>query len=158
MAIRDLIPWGGREVSARREEQHPFFALQQQMNRLFDDFTRGWGLGPSAAPMGGALQWDEDEQEHRLTVELPGLGEKDVEVRLAGDTLTIRARKEETEEDQKQGRKRQAVRSYYQQLTVPPGIDRDHVQAELKNGVLTLCLPKTEEARRTSRRIDVKSA
>ena len=168
MATKDLVPGrrGQADLPARRDEwSHPFFGLQQQMNRLFDDFFRGWGamepwrgfgeLGERMGSWNPTSRWEDADNEYRMIAEVPGLGEKDIEVRISGDTITIQGRKEESfgEKDQS-GR---SYRSFHESFTVPAGIDREHIQAELRNGVLTLSLPKTEEAKKSSRTIEVKT-
>ena len=167
MAMRDLVPWrrSSGDLPARRDasRNHPFLALQQQMNHLFDDFFQGFGDMERWSGLGDLGQWnpsahwDETDGEYTLTVELPGLSEKDLDVRLSGDTLTLQARKEESYDEKDKSRSGRSFRSFHQSLTLPPGIDREQIQANLRNGVLTLALPKTEEARKTHRSIEVKT-
>jgi HSP20 family protein len=168
MAWTDLIPWrrGQIELPARPEEERPFFSLQHWMNSLFEsmfaDFDRHWkGFGGALVPGFGPgvpdLGLEQDENGYRLKVELPGFEEKDLEVQLAGNELTIRAKKEALREEKEGGVSGRAFSSFQHTLAVPPGIDRDKVGAELKNGVLTLTLPKTEEAKKSFRRIEIQS-
>ena len=111
MAARDLIPWSrGRDVTVRRgEEPNPFVALHREVNRLFDDVFRGFDLMPfrsdrfSDRAMGWPnIEVSENEKEVKVTAEVPGLDEKDIEVELANDTLVIKGEKR-TERDRGQG-------------------------------------------------------
>jgi HSP20 family protein len=167
MSIRDLVPWGrrGSDVPARREDVFPFVGpfmdLRDQMNRMFDQFFRGmdlepWSLsGPGGMGLGPHFEWTEDDQEYRMTVELPGLDEKDLEVRLTNDVLTLRGSKQQEQKDESAGTLRRAYDSFQRTIPLPPGVDRDQIRAELSKGLLSVTLPKTEEARKASRRIEV---
>jgi HSP20 family protein len=102
MAARDLIPWSrGRDVTVRRgEEPNPFVALHREVNRLFDDVFRGFDLMPFRSDRFSdrAIGWpnievSENEKEVKVTAEVPGLDEKDIEVELANDTLVIKGEK-----------------------------------------------------------------
>ena len=123
--MKGLVPWSRNDSLARNdEERSPFLSLQNEMNRMFDGFFRGFGLQPFQGFEGGfgglsGLRSEEDDQEYRLTAEMPGIGEKDLEVKLSGDTLTIRAQKEESQEDEKRSFKQRSSRSFYQSLTLP---------------------------------------
>ena len=175
MALKDLMPWkhSKSDLPARREATvvDPFVTLQQQMNDLFDGFFRDFGVDWSR-PFGGlerfgqmagmpgtwnpTTQMSETEGEYVLRAELPGLEDKDLDVRLEGDVLTLRgARRDEKTEE---GRTERSSRSFHQSFTLPPGVDRDHIAGELKNGVLTLTLPKTEDAKKNVRRIEIQSS
>jgi HSP20 family protein len=92
MAMRDLIPWSrGRDVSVHRGEGSPFLTLHREMNRLFDDVFRGFDITPFGSErffdrVGGSwpsVEVSETDKEIRVTAELPGLEEKDVQVQLA---------------------------------------------------------------------------
>lgn len=105
MAIRDLIPWNrGRDVSIRQTgDVHPFLALHREMNRLFEDAFRGFDLAPrfSDQYMGWPnIEVSETDTEVKVTADLPGLEEKDIDVALANGVLSIRGEKK-TETDDK---------------------------------------------------------
>jgi HSP20 family protein len=151
-----------------------FQSFRNEVDRLFDQFWRGFGLpalGGNFAPTpfgGGALTFgfvaprvdvSEDDKAYRIAAELPGVTEKEIEVTLSGDLLTIAAEKTAEKEEKERSyhlserRSGSLRRSFY----LPEGVDRDHVEAALKNGVLTLTLPKTPEAQRQQKKIEVKS-
>src|SRR5579885_2725591 len=104
MSVRDLIPWSRGSTTPAPRGQDPFFALHREVNRLFDDFWRDFSL-PSLGSFGalGRSAWPhvdiaETDKEIRVTAELPGLEEKDVELTLTDTLLTLRGeKKSETE-------------------------------------------------------------
>lgn len=152
MVRNALSPFGG---SYGRD---PFFSLQREMNRLFDDAFRGFGgpTGPAQQP-GGVLEArinvSETNGELRISAELPGVDEKDVEVTLDGDLLTIRGEKKF--EQERGGDKERyhfverAYGSFQRAVQLPYSVNSEDVRAEFHNGVLTLTLPKTEQQQRT---------
>ena len=109
MAIRDLIPWNrGNEVNVRnREEAKPFLTLHREMNRLFDDVFRGFDLAPFGANdrffdrVSGwpHIEVSETEKDIKVTAELPGLEEKDLDIQLANGVLAITGEKKSETED-----------------------------------------------------------
>src|SRR5262245_25173063 len=93
VSLKSLLPIGRDRGIARREPADPFSALQREIERLFDDFTRGWptfGATPSLMPN---IDVTESEKEIEIIAELPGLEEKDVQVNVADNVLTIKGEK-----------------------------------------------------------------
>jgi len=168
MPITDLIPWKKREertVPVRQEGEHPIQVLQQDMNRLFDEFFRGFGLTPFFSAFGE--QWDvfsprvdvvENDKTIEVSVELPGMDEKDVNVTVSRDALTVSGEKREEREDR--GRNyyhmERSYGSFRRSIPLPCEINTDKAEAIFKNGVLTITLPKTTEAR-AHKRIPVRT-
>ena len=161
MGFRDLIPWSkNQEVMQRREEQHPFLALHREMNRLFDDVFNGFGLA-NRGPMlvEGRFGWPrvelaETDTSLKVTAELPGLEEKDVEVELSDGTLVIRGEKKvESDGDGKLFSER-FYGSFERQIPLD-GVLEDKAEASFKNGVLTVTLPKSENSRQSVKRIAI---
>lgn len=101
MAIRDLIPWSRQEtrvpVRTNQSDGHPLLTLHREVNRLFDDVFRSVGA-PIMGGWGAGLEWpsvelSETEEEVRVTAELPGLDEKDVDISVDDGVLTLRGEK-----------------------------------------------------------------
>jgi HSP20 family protein len=105
MAIRDLIPWSRQEnrlpaspgAERRDGDEHPILSLHREVNRLFDDVFRGFGV-PSLGSGGHSLTWPhvelgETSEAIRVTAELPGLEEKDIDISLEEGVLTLRGEK-----------------------------------------------------------------
>lgn len=171
MNMRDLIPWGrnqqtpgpSREAGERsltRDPGDPFLTLHREMNRLFDDVFRGFDLMPlgntSMTMSWPNLEVVETDKEVRVCAELPGMGEKDVEVLLEDGMLTLKGEKQA--ESQHEGR-RFSERFYGRFVRqVPVGdIEEDQVEASFKDGVLTVTMPKTARAQEKTRRITINS-
>jgi len=110
MAIRDLIPWSRQEnrlpvpVGAERDRgDHPLLSRPREVNRLFDDVFRGFGA-PTLAGFDRGFAWPnlelgETDNEVRITAELPGLDEKDVDITVEEGVLTLRGEKKAEVED-----------------------------------------------------------
>ena len=94
-----------------------------------------------------------------MKAELPGLEEKDVEVLLDNETLTIKGEKKEEKEDKGKGyyHVECSYGSFHRVIPLPAGIDQKKVQAQFKNGVLNITLPKAEEAKAKGKKIPIKS-
>jgi HSP20 family protein len=101
----------------------------------------------------------EDDSAYKITAELPGLSEKDIEVSLAGNTLVLKGEKQQ-EREEKDKNYHISERSYgsFQRLfRLPEGVDSDKVDANFAKGVLTITLPKTAEAKQQQRKIAIKT-
>ena len=166
MQIKDLIPWARRGEAARSkaQDEHPLVELQRQINQAFEGF---WGRTDQALGAGGWPLTDqgprsdvvETEQGVEVTVELPGMEQKDVEVSLAGGTLTIRGEKKVERKEEKKGYyvSERSYGSVFRSVPLPPGCDTDKADASFRNGVLTIKIPHSPEARSKMKRIEVNS-
>jgi len=153
----------------------PFESLHHQIDRLFDDFGQGFWPAPSTrtafnvepiwrteTPWAAmpAVDVVEKEKAYEITAELPGLSERDIEVTLSNGTVTIRGEKKEEKEEEKQGfyLSERSYGSFARSFRVPEGADAGKIEANFKNGVLTVTLPKTAEAQKPEKKIAVKAA
>jgi HSP20 family protein len=164
--VRDLIP-GNRSASGSPvlyRETDPFMALHREVNRLFDDIFRGFdaprfGRLPGAVTGWSAgwpnLEVSETENEVRVTAELPGLEEKDVEILLNDGMLTLRGEKKSETEDKSRQFSERFYGRFERQMALGPEVEQDKVAASFKNGVLTITLPKSERAQSKARRIAI---
>jgi len=167
MAIGDLVPWKRRkhDIDIRRDDVDPINALSRQMSRLFDDFwhplDRTFGSGFLRTEEGFRPRLDiaENDSHVNITAELPGMDEKDIELTLTKDSLTIKGEKKEESEDKGKDyyRMERSYGSFQRTIPLPSEIDQDKAEAEFKKGVLQIRLPKTEDARKVRKRIEVKS-
>lgn len=141
-----LVPW------KKKEGDQPLSTLQREMNRLFDDFfTRDYFVEPFRG-MGEwrpALDIAETDTAVVVKAELPGLDSKDVEVSLSGDVLTIKGDKKEEKEEKTKSfhRVERTYGSFQRSVRLPSAVRADQVDATFRNGVLTITLPKAEQAR-----------
>ena len=162
MEIKNLIPFGKKNIEVRREEENPFAMMQREMNRIFDSFNRNWGVGAYPDVTGSfmpRLDVTEDAKAFTVTAELPGMNEKEIDLSLSGDTLTIRGEKKEEKEDKNKNYyySERSYGSFMRSVPLPRQVATDQVSASFKKGVLTITLPKTAAALEATKKIDVKS-
>jgi HSP20 family protein len=160
--VRPLIPWGrSRNISARGAD-NPFLALHREMNRLFDDAFRDFGLTPfgshgmldRAAGNWPNVELSESDKDIKVTAELPGLDEKDVHVELANGMLAISGEKKTETEDKDRLYSERYYGRFERRLPVDD-VDQDKVSASFKNGVLTVTMPKLPQAQSKVKRIAI---
>ncbi len=148
----------------------PFESLRREVDRLFEDFDRGFWRFPSrsliemepfwrrgaATPMVDVV---EREKDYQLTAELPGMEEKDIELKVSKDVMTIKGEKKEEKEEKKKDYYMSERRygAFQRSFPLPDGVDSDKIEATFKKGVLTVTLPKKPEAIKPERKIEVKS-
>lgn len=161
MNLRSLIPIGrSRETAVRREPDYPLVSLQREIDRLFHDFGRGFPALGTREPrdLMPAIDVTETDGEIEITAELPGLEEKDVQINVSDNVLTIRGEKKAEKEDKQKDYHvvERSYGSFYRALELPAGVDADKIKADIAKGVLKVTVPKP--AARQARRIDVKSA
>jgi HSP20 family protein len=150
----------GRRREAMPAATDPFTMLRREMDRLFDELREG----PMTAFAGGgfapAIDMRQTDKGVEVTAELPGMAEKDVEVNLAENMLTIRGEKKMEREEKGEQGARMVERSYgsfTRSIPLPIEVDEDKVTAEFKNGVLKIDLPAAPDTARKTRKIQVKS-
>jgi HSP20 family protein len=144
-------PWG------------PFESLRKEVDRLFEDFGGGFWRRPFAAlkfVAAPAVDVAETDKAYEITAELPGIDQKNVEVNVANGGITIKGeKKEETEERRKDYYvSERRYGSFERYFELPDGIETDKIEATFKNGVLKVTLPKTAEAQKAAKKIEVKAA
>ncbi len=169
MAITDLIPWKKDETKVpvvRSSEEDALLDLQNQMNRLFDEFfSRPFGLSPFFS---GSTLWgdfaprvdvSETDKEIVVSAELPGIEPEDINITLEHNMLTLSGEKraEKEEKDKRYYRLERSYGSFQRSIPLPEGIDEDKIDASFKHGVLTITLPKTAEAQQKRKQIEVKT-
>jgi HSP20 family protein len=162
--MRDLIPRDRSRAPARFDDRSydrsvsPFFTLRREMDRLFEDAFHGFGL--SAFSNDNALGWPHVEvvdrdKEVRVTAELPGLEEKDVEIRVEDNMLVLRGERRTEFDDQERHYSERYYGRFERRLALPAEVDDERANATFRNGVLTIMLPKTERARQHAKRIPI---
>ncbi len=161
---------GTRQPAAT--EFRPFVNLRREIDRLFDDWGSPWRM-PS--PRGlfdvepfwrGEISWGkvpavdvtDTEKAYEITAELPGLDEKNVEVKFSNGVLTIKGEKKEEREEKKKDYHLSERRygSFQRSFTVPDGVDAEKIDATFKDGLLTVSLPKTPEVQKKEKQIAIK--
>lgn len=149
--------------------------LRTQIDRLFDEFDRGFWLSPFRRPIfpteplwqrelteavGPAVDVTESDKSYEITAELPGMDEKNIEVKLANGNLMIKGEKQEEKEEKKKDYylHERHFGSFERSFQVPDTVDADKIDASFKKGVLTIALPKKPEAQKSEKKIAVKAA
>jgi HSP20 family protein len=149
-------------------------AFRTEMDRLFDRFMSGFGMptmrrlfdaGPSlfgsssVGVMAPAVDVTEDDNSYKITAELPGTTEKEVEVNLSGDTLTIKGEKQQETErkDQNHYLSERSYGSFERSFVLPEDVEREKIEANFSKGVLTVSLPKNAKAKSAQKKIEVKA-
>jgi HSP20 family protein len=138
--------------------------LTRELDRMFEDFFGGrsfwpFSLEPSrSSAFVPSVDVQESDKEIRVLADLPGLDEKDVQVDLTDEGLSIRGEKksEHKESDGGYSRWERSYGSFERFIPLPGSVEGNKVVAEFKNGVLTVTLPKPPEAQSSHRRIEVK--
>jgi HSP20 family protein len=159
MNLRSLIP-SRQQTGISRRDFNPIDLLQREVDRLFDDFGRGFGTPGSAAlaSLVPDIEVAETDKQIEITAELPGLERKDVDISLEGNVLTIRAEKK-AEQEQKDKNVHLSERSYgvfLRVLELPVTVDPSAVQATMSKGVLKITIPKPPQSQ--AKKIEVKEA
>ena len=144
--------------------EHPLTSLQREIDRVFDDFSRGehWpfrSLAGGNGKMMPRIDVSETEKEIEVTAELPGVEEKDIDVRLVNDVLTIKGEKK-SEVDKKEKDFHLVERSYgsfERSARLPSEVDPAKVKATFKQGVLRITLQKIHAEKAASQKIAISS-
>jgi HSP20 family protein len=152
----------------------PFENIRREIDRIFDRFHLGtWDLPfgrrafdlevpwPRAAGIAIAPAVDvvEKDKEYEITAELPGLDEKNIELKLSNGVLTLKGEKKEEKEqrDKDYYMSERRYGSFLRSFQVPEGVDSAKIEASFSKGVLTVKLPKTAEAQKSEKTIAIKA-
>jgi len=168
------ITTGSKTAPANVPEHRPsaFDTLRRQIDNLFDDLTPWtFPLGRTAFnidlshPFGKfevapATDVAEKDGEYEITAELPGLDDKNIEVKVAEGTLTIKGEKQEEKQEKKKDYyvSERRYGSFFRSFALPEDVDADKIEASFARGVLTVRLPKSAQARKDEKKIQVKAA
>ncbi|MFA7440929.1 MAG: Hsp20/alpha crystallin family protein [Sphingomonadaceae bacterium] len=155
----------GQSLSPFRERSgvaSPMDWLRTEIDRLFEDFPRpasnlfNFG-GRSGGGLFPAVELVDDEKSYRLTAELPGLSEQDVDVSVADGVLCIAGEKKEEHETREKDSvfSERRYGSFRRQITLPDDVDEDQITAQFKDGVLTVALGKDEKVQARTRKIEI---
>ncbi len=162
-----------RTMTAAPQGMQAFQSFRDEMDRMFDNFFRGFPMIPEFRRVFGmepyrrfetafgiappVVDVAETDKEFQIMAELPGLDEKDIDISLSGDMLTIRGEKSEGREEKERSYHLSERRygSFQRAFYLPEGVDRDKIAAKFDKGVLTLTLPKTAEAAKQHKKIPI---
>lgn len=156
----------GNTMPARRDNDSPVMAIQNEMNRMFDQFfSDPFTLLPiptmrNVADFMPRVDVSESDSAMNVTAELPGMEEKDIQISLENETLVISGEKKTDleEKDKNYHRIERSYGSFQRVIPLVSDIQEDKVEAVFKNGVLNITLPKTPAAAKQTRKIAIKSS
>ncbi len=137
-----------------------FNTLQDEMDQLFNRMTRGFSREYGGVTVTPRADLKETDDSLVMSVDLPGFEEKDVDVALADNRLTVRAHTE-LKEEKKEGDYHlceRRVGNVSRMITLPCEVESDKVDAKLKDGVLTVSMPKSKASKAQTKHIKVKRA
>ena len=163
MAIGNLVPWArrDRDLAAQgsgpswdRGELSPFVQLHQEMNRAFDNLFKDFGMSGQAMTNWPHLEVTETDDGYRVTAELAGMDEKDIDVSIDDGMLTIRGEKR-AEHEGKNGSYSERFYGAFQRSLAVGDIDPEQVNASFDKGVLTITLPRSAQAQERVKRIPI---
>ncbi len=157
MARSGLVPWRWESPLSLWREERP---LQRLMSELFEPTELGrpflgTGDGFDFVPR---IDVTENDKEYRVTAELPGVKEKDIDLSVTGNLLTIKGEKRSEKEEESAGfyRHERVFGSFSRTIPFPVEVDLERVTAKFNEGVLNVSVPKTMEAQKHSKKIQIK--
>lgn len=159
MATRHWLP----SLWSEERRSEPLGQLHREIDRMFDEFIgsdRSVTAGEGGIVMAPRMDMAETDDSIEITAELPGVDEKDLDVSVEGDVLTIKGEKKSESEEKKKDYHvvERSYGSFRRSIRLPGAVDPEKVGAVFEKGVLRVTLPKPEEAKQKRRRIEVKSA
>ena len=165
MKIKDLVPWtrseNTRQSVPNGDQEEAHHSLKRDINALVDRFVEKIGNLD--------LPWQDNEAKSdvvqagdavEISIELPGMDLADIDLSISGDMLVVKGEKKIERQEEKQGYflSERAYGQIYRAIPLPPGLDTDAAKADLKNGVLTISIPQSAEARSSMKKISVNKA
>lgn len=147
MPAREVAPVKSDNGGLALRRASPFNLLQHEIDRVFDSFAN-WRGGFEPIAFTPSMNVSETDKTIEVTTELPGLEEKDVEISIANDILSIRGEKKAEKEEKGKNYRlyERSHGSFERALALPPGIKSDDIKASMSKGVLKITLPKPAAA------------
>jgi HSP20 family protein len=159
--MRSLIPFSWNSDVTRRDDRDPFAAMQNEINRMFSEFGRGlpmrWAADGDVSPR---IDVAETDTAIEVVAELPGIDEKDVEVVLRDDVLTIKGEKKGEREEKKADYHlvERSFGSFSRSIQLPFDADSEAVKANFAKGLLKVTIAKPAQVKEKTVKIPVRSA
>jgi len=144
---------------ARWRPMRGFLDIREELDRLFDDLMSTSELGyPAAGTWSPRVDVSETDDEIIVSAELPGIDREDIKVNVEDNVLTFSGEKKQEKETKKRNYHRieRSYGSFHRSFTLPTKIESDRVKATFKDGVLTIHLPKADEAKTRQIPVEVK--
>jgi HSP20 family protein len=156
----------GDKMNVRRENESPVMAIQEEMNRMFDQFfSDSFGLSPlltarTTAEFLPRIDISETDTAMKVTAELPGMDEKDIQINLERDALILTGEKKAESEEKSKSfhRVERSYGSFQRVIPLVSDVEENKIEAVFKNGVLTITLPKPAASVKAARKIAIKTS
>jgi len=169
MNLQKFSPWnwfkreeqgGSGELLPARRGDDPMTRMHREMDRLFEDFFGSFDKPSnwhSELVLKPSIDIAESNKAYRISVEVPGVDEDDIDLTLDGDALIICGEKRQESEDDEEGfhRVERSYGSFRRVLTLPTDADPDGISAKFRNGVLKIRVPRTKESSGSRKRIEI---
>ena len=164
MARTDAVVHKGTEkaLAERRGLANPLSTFRQEMDKLVESFFGEFdfhSFGRRSVTFMPQVDVADAGKEIKVSVELPGLDDKDIEVSLTKETLTIKGEKREEKEEKGKDyyRSERSFGSFTRTIPLPFEIDAEKAEASFKKGVLTVSLPKTKRVISETKKVAIKA-
>jgi HSP20 family protein len=183
MDIKKLAPWNwfkkeqeGNTLPIRRQDTQtqyadPFTQIRQEIDKVFDSAFKGLGFptigfGRELSPMAQTdwlkptLDIGASEKEYTISVELPGVDEKEVQLELINDTLKVKGEKKQQKEEKEKNyyRMERAYGSFQRVLSLPEDADQEKINAVYKNGIMEITIPRKAAPKTEAKQIEIKTS
>lgn len=169
MDLQKLSPWnwfkreeqsGSGELLPARRGDDPLTRMHREMDRLFEGFFGAFDRPsnwPAELTLRPSIDIAESKKAYRISVEVPGVDEQDIDLTLDGDALVISGEKRQESEDDEDGYHRieRSYGSFRRVLTLPTDADAEHISAKFRSGVLKIEIPRTQEGNGSRKRIEI---
>jgi len=158
---QDITPSPRRRLRRRLRLRDPFERMRQNMEQAFserfEDLPSKWFGGDEAGIFRADLDIGETEDDLKITLDVPGIERKDIDISLSNHSLVVKGEREEKEEEKKEDyhRVERSFGAFERRITLPCEVDADRVSADLEKGVLTIMLPKSAQAKESERKIEI---
>lgn len=159
MVFKDFI---SKNLPVKRDEMsHPFVRLQQDINRMFENFFDNFRSHLHDESLSAFPKVDirETDKEVKVLAELPGLETKDLDISVTDNVLTLRGEKRQESERKEENyfRMERTYGSFHRSISLPTEVESDSVNAIFKNGILNITIAKKPEAQRKVKKIEIKT-
>jgi HSP20 family protein len=164
MSLRELLPFSGASVPVIRGG-NPIATFQDEVNKLFNDFFGDvslprWATSEPSFSMTPAMDVIENEKNYQVVAELPGMDIRDVQLTIADGYVTLKGEKKQEEKEEREGyyRQERSYGAFQRVVALPDTANFDKAEAVMKNGILTITLPKKAGAQSKERKLEIKQA
>ena len=162
MPLRELVPWRNNDRALSLQnggastggERSPFVRLHQVINRMFDDVFNGFDMSGWLRNF-PHLKVRENDKGYRVTAEFPGMSDRDVDISFADGTLVISGERRSESEDKDRSVSERFYGRFERRIDLGDDVDDSRAEARFENGLLTIDLPRSEQARERVKRIAI---